>query len=143
MDKATPDVLRKALDGIVDGLVIWYIADDNIDNTKLVFANKGSAKGASHVFPLYIGKTAFEIYEKSMVDYDFAQTWMRVSKTHKPESHSVEYEGQTYDAYFYYVGEGCVAIQYVNTTETTNLHNKIVNIQERLTLLVKGLYVDK
>lgn len=140
MDQVSLEVLAKALDGIIDGLLIWRVEDENIDNIRLVFANKSSAKKASHIFPLYVGKTVLEIYEKSMIGVDFAETWMRVNKTHKSESHSVEYDGQTYDAYFYYVGDNCVATQYINTTEMTNLQNKILNVQERLNLLVKGLY---
>lgn len=126
-------------DGISDGLLLLRVEDDNIDNIRLVFANKQSGVDSSHVFPDHIGQTIREIYNEPMESRDFARAWMRVATTGVSEAMVVEYNKVVYNVRLYSLGNNYVATQYQNITSTTHLQNKLTRIQDQIDNLISAM----
>lgn len=143
MESPSLEVLTNIANGIIDGLLVMYVPPDlDESHITLIMANKASAKGGSHVFPNHIGQTVSQIYQKPLEELQpliFIQAWKRVATTHNSETHPVEYQGESYDSYFFYVGDNCVAVIWRNTTESVKLQARLNKLQNRLSEIQKKI----
>lgn len=120
-----------------DGLLVVHAPDDDINNIRLVFANRQSALSSNFPFPALVGLTIQEIYQSPMEDADFAQAWMRVAQTGKPEKLVVKYGSDVhpfgvFNVLMYNAGNRRVATLYRNITVEHNLQQELDRVNERL-----------
>lgn len=127
-----------------EGLLIVRADDDQINNIRLIFANKAADIYSHFPFQGFVGQTIQEMYGEPMEDRDFAQAWMQVATTGNPMKLRVEYKSDihpygVFDVLMYNVGDRCVATLYRNVTKEESLQKELDKVQNKLAGMLEAV----